>query len=346
MSRKRRKKSLGGTISKWIVVAVILGLLVWGGIAVKSCVDEFKGRNLSEETVTVTIREEDGLETIVQKLVDAGVIRHEKVFLFYANTKNLARGFRIGEIRLSVGMGYGDLLTAILKPVVVQKPRKTVTIRFKDASNVVDVVALFVKNGIGTQAEFDTLLATSDFGGKYDWIPEPGTPNRMEGLLFPDTYEFFADSTPEEAINKMLANFDKKVVHNERVQNALKNSDLSLYEALILGSIIQREAALVSEMPTISSVFHNRLAISMKLQSDVTILPADRFENAEQYDTYTIQGLPPTPICTPTLAAVLAALEPETTPYYYFYATGPQKPSAFARTYAEHLKNIEKYGKK
>ena len=144
----------------------------------------------------------------------------------------------------------------------------------------------------------------------------------------------------------MLANFDKKVVHNERVQNALKNSDLSLYEALILGSIIQREAALVSEMPTISSVFHNRLAISMKLQSDVTILLAERFENAEQYDTYTIQGLPPTPICTPTLAAVLAALEPETTPYYYFYATGPQKPSAFARTYAEHLKNIEKYGKK
>lgn len=333
-------------ISKWIVVVVILGLLAWGGLTVKSCVDEFKGTNRAEETVTVTIQEEDGLERVVQKLVDAGVIQHETIFLFYANTKNLARGFRLGEIELSPGMGYGDLLTAILKPIVASKPRETVTIQFRDASNVVDIVALFVKNGIGSQEEFDALFATSDFGGKYEWIPQPGTPNRMEGLLFPDTYEFYADSTPEDAVKKMLANFDKKIIRNEQVQEALKKSKLTIYEALILGSIIQREAAMVSEMPKISSVFHNRMEISMKLQSDVTVLPADRFENAEQYNTYSIQGLPPTPICTPTLASVQAALKPETTPYYFFYATGPQKPSAFAETYAEHLANIEKYGKK
>ncbi len=179
----------------------------------------------------------------------------------------------------------------------------------------------------------------------------------LEGLFLPDTYTFSIGDT-DLSILKRAYKAEKdylEVAYKKRAENLPYASS---YEALIMASIIEKESAVASERPQVASVFVNRLRKGMKLQTDPTVIYGvkDRYKgkiyesfltDVNPYNTYVIQGLPPTPIAAPGRDAIDAALHPDDTPYLYFVAKGPdsREGHVFSETDIEHQKAVLDYRK-
>jgi UPF0755 protein len=174
--------------------------------------------------------------------------------------------------------------------------------------------------------------------------------------LFPDTYDFYKDEDPEQAIQKLVSNANKKLTAD--IRNKAAAQKMSVDQLMTLASMIQAEAANKDDMYQISSVFHNRLASKgegdlLRLRSDPTTYYPYRTKAAvpsnirntykSKYDTYTIEGLPAGPICNPGEKAIDAALNPNSTNYYYFCHNSDKK-AYYASTLPVHRRNLKEAG--
>jgi len=333
-----------------IVVAVIVGGVIFGVTLYSDSV----GSDKAGKEVVITLSEEDTISTVAEKLGDSGVINVPWFFEFRCTASRgstVSRGFRTGDITLDTNMSYDEILEAIVTPWYTE--RETVTITFPEGSEVVDIVNKLISNGIGTEEGFADVIATYGFE-KYDFVPAVGTSNRLEGYLYPDTYEFFADSTEIEALSKLLSGFENKIIKDAEVKELIEASDYSFSEILIIASIVEKESGRTDDMPNIASVFLNRLKKNMLLQScatyNYTVPKADRssaltaaqLKDDIPYNTYINKGLPPTCIANPGKNAIMSVLKPADTDYLYFCATG-DGGTAFAETLAQHQANVNKY---
>ena len=175
----------------------------------------------------------------------------------------------------------------------------------------------------------------------------------LEGYLFPGIYTVPRTISTDALLDKLVAAFDDALT--TEIKDGFTNQGLSISEAIKLASIVEREAVIDSEKPLIASVFLNRLAISMKLESDPTVQYSIGFNQSQdtwwtnplsisdlnvnsEYNTYRYPGLPPGPICNPSLESLRAVALPAQTPYYYFRATCDESGyHNFSETYEEHL---------
>ena len=230
------------------------------------------------------------------------------------------------------------------------EPPNTVRITIPEGASAADIGDLMEQNGLFTRSEF--LAEVNRGNADSPLVQEIGDwENRaflLEGYLFPDTYEFYRDDSPERVIQKLLDNLEKKITGTQKAR--AKEFDMTMDEVLTLASIIQAEAGDPAQMKTVSSVLHNRLNSKShpKLECDVTIFyleqevqpylteDKDRFNSF--YNTYKCTGLPEGPICNPGMDAINAALNPEQTDYFYF-ATDKAGKYYYAKTLAEHQKN-------
>ena len=193
------------------------------------------------------------------------------------------------------------------------------------------------------------------------WKYLPAGQQKLEGFLFPDTYDFGVKATDRQVINRMLARFDE--VFKPEYYTQAEKLGMTPYEIVILASIIEKESAHSDERKIISSVFYNRLnstdASLKKLQSCATIqyillektgavklkITDEDTSIPSTYNTYIHAGLPPKPICSPSEDSILAALYPENTDYLYFVAKGDEEGrNEFSKTYQEHLAARQRYG--
>ncbi len=200
----------------------------------------------------------------------------------------------------------------------------------------------------------DFMQASSYLPAEYSSLVVLPSSASLEGLLFPDTYSIDADMTAEELVLSMLKNFDQRLTGDLRA--GFFDQGLSLYQAVILASIVEREAVVPDERELIASVFLNRLSMGMKLEADPTVqyalgqqsdggwwkapLSLDDLEMNSPYNTYLYEGLPIGPICNPGLNSLEAVAFPASTPYLYFRAQcdGSGRHS-FAETFEEHQLN-------
>lgn len=172
----------------------------------------------------------------------------------------------------------------------------------------------------------------------------------LEGYLFPDTYVVYRNAKPEDIIKKMLNNFKNKI--DFKILSDLESSDRGLHEAIILASIIEREALYDEDRYMISDVFLKRLEKGIGLQSDATVnyvtgkktsRPSySDLQTDSLYNTYKYKGLPPGPISNPGLSSIMASIYPKSNPYFYFL-TDADGHAHFGKTYNDHLTNIAKY---
>jgi len=193
------------------------------------------------------------------------------------------------------------------------------------------------ENEFVVAANTPTTRAFAEYG--YDFLYDIDA-NSLEGMLFPDTYEFHLDDSVESIVDKFLRNFAEKV------------PDLSSYKVLILASLLEREVQTEEDMRLVAGVLNNRLAIGMPLQVDATLAYISNKKTAEltnadklidsPFNTYKYRGLPPAPIANPGLKAINAALNPKAHNYFY-YLSAPDGTTHFAETLKQHNANKALY---
>ncbi len=209
-------------------------------------------------------------------------------------------------------------------------------------------------NGVCKAADFIDMTQTYDFS--YYSLVGALSQNanrcfRLEGYLYPATYEFYKNEKPQDAVGRFLRVSESRITADDRAR--AQELGMSVDQILTLASIIEKECGSAAEMKNVSSVFHNRLDAGMKLQSDATIYYCEVYiepnitGNTERfnayYNTYKCAALPSGPICNPGRNAIQAALYPADTPYYYFLSDANGK-YYYAETYAQHQQNGKEAG--
>ena len=304
--------------------------------------------------VTITIDADDTVDDVAGKLKDAGLIKYDWLFSYVAKFEGSTGPYQEGEHTLNDNMNYMQLLSEIeVQPVA----RETVWVTFTEGMTVDQMADLLEENGVCDADDFrEEVMSGADYG--YDFEQEMSTSSDiyypLEGYLFPDTYEFYTNETPANVITRMLQNFQNEI---DTVQDQMAEMGLTQHQTITLASIIQSEASGdPANMALVSSVYWNRLNDPENfpmLQSDPTrnyanstILMTGQSSTyqrmAAAYDTYQCTGLPVGPICNPGMDAILAALSPETTAYYYFISDSDGN-FYFAETLEQHEANIANY---
>lgn len=231
----------------------------------------------------------------------------------------------------------------------------TTKITFIEGITLTECFELLEQNGV---ASYDDLMNTAQNYAFtdyriYSYIPQDEARCfNLEGYLFPDTYEFFLNESPESVIGRFLSNSDVRIT-----EDMIKRADelgYTIDEIMIIASIIQAEGAFPEDAATIAGIIYNRLEDNMRLEMDSTYFYVTEDiasyvgeENIEEYkeiyNTYDCFSLPKGPVCNPGMVAINAALYPEETDYYYFCHDNDGNVY-YAETYGEHLRNCEKAG--
>ncbi|PHV70637.1 hypothetical protein CS063_08880 [Sporanaerobium hydrogeniformans] len=308
-------------------------------------------KNTVIREVSITLTPDMSLEDLAKSLYKENLISNIHYFLFETKLNKLASQLRPGQYTITSNMSNAQILKLMSSDL--KSEEDTVTITIPEGFTLVNIADRLEKAGLFTREDF--LAATNLRNRSYEYSFLKDLPTNLkyslEGYLFPATYTFRKNATPEEVIYQMLRKYDE-VLSN--YSSAIKTSGYSMHEILTVASIIESEAKVSEERPLISGVVYNRLNADMPLQMCSTIqyvlekrkesLSYSDLEVDSDYNTYQHKGLPPGPICCPGEAAISAAVMPEEHNYYYFVVTGDEIGShSFAETAADHERNTLKY---
>lgn len=304
--------------------------------------------------VTVTIEKGMGSSQIADLLEEKGIIKNGLFFKGYLKWVQEGSSFKAGTYNVSPGDSYDTLISRMNAGDVVKEDTVVFTIpEGYTATQVADKLA----EAWNRKAE--VFLQLIDSGAGLEAVGTLGIPenkelrHRLEGYLFPETYELAKDSTPQEVIEAMLEQLVKKLDTIPEWKAKLANRGLTLHELMTVASLVEREVVVNEERPLVAGIIYNRLDKGQKLEIDATVqylldkqkerLYEKDLKVDSPYNTYKQEGLPPGPISSPGLASIEAALTPEVSEYF-FYVTKKDGSQAhlFAKTYKEHLANIEK----
>ena len=351
-NKQKRKKNRWLFRVAWIVLVAMLGIYA-GSYLSKGASDVFAMHRSVNATVDITIPEEANLDEVVGILKEANVIDQPEFFKLYCLATHTDQ-FGRGEFQIPTNMDYEQIINFLLAD---QNRVDVVEIMFYEGINAMEVARLLDENGV---AKYDEVLSAlnSTLFDKYDLIasidPKEDRYYKVEGYLFPDTYQFYIGEGAEDALSKLIYNGQKKIMSAEN-EKILEERNMTYDELVILASLVQSEAANAYEMPKIASVILNRLKDGYlydiyRLELDSTVyypyrtkdeLPEGMENYVSAYDTYTIRGIPDGAICNPGLSAIDAVLHPEETNYYYFLH-GSDGVTYFAETLEEHMENIRR----
>lgn len=364
--RRRRRMSLMGAL---LYVAFVIGVSVLLATFGWTLANDVLALNKVEHSAVITLPDsifetreevdEDGEKTTVEaadmsyvadQLKENGLIEHKWLFQLFAALSDSDTKVRPGTYTLDTDLDYRALITNMGS---TSANRATVSVTFVEGSTVDQIFALMEEKGVSTVEKLQDMAATHDYAFSFLQEIPIGDYHRLEGYLFPDTYTFYLSEDPLTAINKMLVNFDARFTEDMRAQVA--ETEYSIRDILTIASLIEKETD-GTDQKTIASVIYNRLERPTDetvglLQIDATLAyinggnvptEADRAIDSP-YNTYMYQGLPAGPIANPGMAAIRAAMNPESTSYYYYVLNPETNQHDFSRTYAEHTEKVNRY---
>ncbi len=341
MKRYRIKKRFVLFILVFILIIFVAGYLLVTSYLNKGSRALDPGNT---EVITVTVPGGTTTEGIGDILEKNGIIADSGVFKLKSKLKEYDGKYKAGEYYLSPSMTMDQIMD-----IIISGNDRTLRFTIPEGYDIRRTAEALLSVSLINEEEFLREIESGDFD--YRFLKDaPAGANRLEGYLFPETYEVYADASEHDIIDKMLSQFGK--IFTEGHYKRAEELGMSINELITLASIIEREAVVSEDRPVISGVFHNRLKIGMKLQSCATVpyilgeqkpvLSTADTQIDSPYNTYIITGLPPAPICSPGLESINAALWPAETDYLYFLAKGDGS-HVFAVTYEEHLRNKAKY---
>ncbi len=344
------------------VAAVIAGVYFGGQMAFEEYFSPVASEN-SAQPVSVTINQGDSVTTISETLLEAGVIRNDTTFKYYADFTDKSMNFQPGTYTLTTDMTFDDIIEELSKTVYI---RGTLMITIPEGYTVDDMGEYFEELGLfgGSSERFLELCRTGEGFEDYSFINDAINANNLseekfryvlEGYLFPDTYEIYADASEETVIDKLLSRF--RDIFNADMYTRAEELGMSMNEVVTLASMIEREAK-PEDFARVSAVFHNRLEENMRFQSCATLqfyTGEDKYVFSEEemaidslYNTYKYVGYPLGPISAPGKLALDAAVNPDEDAmeegYFYFCLGDPATgETLFAKTLEEHEANTAEY---
>ncbi len=295
----------------------------------------------------------EGVNQISRNLYDQKLIKSMFYFETYVWLKKIQADFLAGEYLLNTQMNIKEVTEILTSGKVLNKEKN---IKIIEGWKISDINQYLADEAIITDDSFLNLARNkvSDWqlaAAKPEFLSDLPSAANLEGFLFPDTYRIFEDATAQDIIVKMLDNFDKKLVPEMR--EAIRKQGKTIYEIVIMASVIEKEVKKTEDMKVVSGIFWNRIKNGQPLQSCATLAyvlgvnkkqyTLEDTEIISPYNTYQNNGLPPGPIANPGLNAINAAINPIYTDYNYFLNRFDNGETIFSRTYEEHLINKNKY---
>jgi UPF0755 protein len=294
---------------------------------------------------------------VAERLLEQGLIGDPRLFRYYLIENGLT--VEAGEYILNQTMTAFEIADALQ---FGRADEATITIpegrRMEEIANIAAEIGIdpveFLSLTASTQQQSQLTLA-----GDYGFLSERPPSATLEGYLFPDTYQLPKEATAADLVDRLLSTFDSRVTVEDRAR--LAEQGMTLHDAVILASIVEREAVLPEERPVIASVYRNRIELGMKLDADPTVqyalggpddwwpeITADDYVSVESpWNTYLNPGLPPGPIANPGIDSIRAVLASSDTPYLFFMrdCQADDGSHLFAVTQQEHLDNYSRcYG--
>lgn len=367
--KKRNRRNRRMFRIMWLVSVLLVGAMV--STYIVTGMNDLLAINRPEGTeVSVKIPANPTLDSVTDVLVRNGVIEEGSYFKIFATLTNSSRDFAEGTYQLRKNMDYQAILTNLGGKA---SRTDTVEITIIEGMSVIEIADKLVKEGALNEKDKQTFLdlcASEKFDADFDFLKTITNGGdryyKLEGYLYPDKYQFYHNDDPISIIYKFLNNFearlydkqtfdgyDKRYSYHKMIEKT--GTKYTLDQLLTIASIIQAEAANKEDMYYVSSILHNRLSASdelglFNLSLDSTkyypyrseeSLPATAGKNFKsRYDTYTLRGLPPGPICNPGNEAMKAALMPAQSDYYYFCHDQNGQPY-YASTAEEHQANLD-----
>lgn len=341
----------------WLLIAITIGVSL--GRLVWVCATDILAFGRRDQTIYITITETDNLDTITNKLHNAGLIKYPELFKMYCDLAKVEEKNKIsvGIFKLNTKYDYHALVGGMS---ATSSYRETIEVMIPEGYSCAQIFALLEEKGVCSVSDLEAYASESEFSD-YWFLEgvEKGHKYCLEGFLFPDTYEFYLNDTPRRVFIKFLNNFDNQF--DDELRDRLdklnaelpSNIHLTLLDLMTVASMVEKESAHSGESVDIASVIYNRLASSdfpfLNIDATVVYALGGKLDLTKEdlaidhpYNTYKYEGLPPGPISNPGLLSIKSALFPSDTDYYY-YALDPDAPSRehkFFRTYQEHLNFI------
>lgn len=297
---------------------------------------------------TVEVNADDNVRSVAEKLENAGLIEYKWFFRMFASVAKADEKIGMGTYTLNTEMDYRALIVGMRSSSGNMKA-ETVRVTIPEGYTVEQTIKLLAKNNVCS--EEDLLEAARTYNFKYDFINnETEDLSRLEGYLFPDTYEFYVGAKASSALDKLISTFNSKL--DEDLVAQAKERGYDLKKIIVIASLIEKETD-GTDHDKIASVIYNRLdgpgdkgGTYGMLQIDAALLYAlpgheGGITNEDKavdspYNLYKKAGLPPTAIANPGLNSIKAALQPAETDYYY-YALGKDGQHRFFTNYNDHV---------
>ena len=340
-SNTRRRKKRSGLSG-----AAIYAIFVIGVSALLACIgwvaaNDVLALNKPEKTATITITNDDSFGDVAEKLKDEGLIEYKFLFNLFATFTRSKDDVVAGTFTLNTDMDYRALLSGMSANSAT---RATVTVTIPEGYTVDQIFTLLEEKGVASVEDLQDMAANHDYAFSFLQDLELGDYHRLEGYLYPDTYEFTTPQNPLYVINKMLVRFDEQFTDTMRQEVA--DSGRTIHEIITIASMIEKETD-GNDRADIASVIYNRLnnpsgGTQGYLQIDATLayinggkVPTEADKSIDSpYNTYLYKGLPAGPISNPGLESIKAAMNPNSTSYYY-YALGDDGVHHFFKTLRE-----------
>lgn len=356
----KEKIPMVNMVIKFIIAFAIIAVSVTVSILIILSIQDIMGFSKGSDTVEIHVKEGEGLFAVAQKMEDEGLIRSSLLFRSYLRVF-VKREITIhyGKYVFTQNMAYAQ----IIETLESKAEQSAVHITVVEGQNVAQIAERLEDLSICPASDF---IEAVNHG---EWLDKDGNqrfsvvedlleipdldqrPFRLEGYLFPDTYNFKTGTPAEEVVARFLANFEKKF--DSHLRYLTRQSGYSVDEIIRLASIVEGEASGTDMMPRVASVYWNRLenaGMFPKLQADPTtryardvLAPLGVSQDVlTAYDTYQSEGLPMGPINNPGIKAIEATLKPADEDYYFFVTSKNMQIFYFAKTYEKHKENIEK----
>ena len=342
-----------------VILSVIVGLILVGVVTLVILLSPV---SKSSDIVEFTVKKGEGKEKIVDNLKDAKLIKSKYatfVYIVLSGKKNL----QAGSYEFSRNMSVKDIITSLSTGDIVNVKRDEVRITFKEGDTLKNFVTMVANE---TNIDYDEAIKKlsdkaflkgliADYWFLTDDILDEDIYFPLEGYLYPETYNFYKETSIEQVIRKVLNVTNERL---EPIKSKIENSKYNIHELLTIASIAEKEANTNSDRAMVTQVIYKRLGLNMALGMDVTSYYGVQKEMTEAitqldlndknpYNTRvtTFIGLPVGPICNPSIGSINAALEPADTDYLYFVADINTGKVYFAKTNEEFNVLVKKYVK-